>query len=53
MWTYLHDCKVGAIVQEDISGASTIFGVKEVPPRDLIPNKVCNLSVFAVIVGSD
>lgn len=29
----------GAIIQEDISEASVIFGVKEVPIKDLIENK--------------
>ena len=30
---------VGAIIQEDVSEASVIFGVKEVPIANLLPNK--------------
>ena len=29
----------GAVVQEDISGAEVIFGVKIIPPELIIPNK--------------
>jgi len=29
----------GAIIQEDVSEATVIFGVKEVPILDLLPNK--------------
>jgi alpha-aminoadipic semialdehyde synthase len=29
----------GAIIQEDVSGAQVIFGVKEVPIENLLPNK--------------
>jgi len=31
--------EAGAIIQEDVSGADVIFGVKEVPIDNLIPNK--------------
>ncbi|RHZ86408.1 hypothetical protein Glove_51g67 [Diversispora epigaea] len=31
--------KAGAIVQDDISKADVIFGIKEVPTKNLIPNK--------------
>jgi len=31
--------EAGAIIQQDVSSADVIFGVKEVPIPDLIPNK--------------
>ncbi|CAG8564360.1 11467_t:CDS:10 [Diversispora eburnea] len=31
--------KAGAIIQDDISKADVIFGIKEVPTKNLIPNK--------------
>lgn len=36
MQSYLN---AGAIIQEDISEANVIFGVKQVPPNQLIPEK--------------
>src|SRR5689334_17161051 len=39
---------VGAILTEDLSPANTIFGVKEFPPANLIPNR--NYVIFSHII---
>lgn len=40
-WVFNEDefAEAGAIIQEDISSADLIIGVKEVPIKELIPNK--------------
>jgi len=43
-WIYVIYCKqayvsAGAVIQEDISEASVVFGVKQVPIDLLLPNK--------------
>lgn len=40
--------KVGAIIKEDLSEADIIFGVKEVPPEKILPNKT--YVIFAHVI---
>lgn len=40
--------KVGAIIKEDLSEADVIFGVKEVPPEKILPNKT--YVIFAHVI---
>lgn len=40
--------KVGAVIKEDLSEADIIFGVKEVPPEKILPNKT--YVIFAHVI---